>query len=67
MKKDVFKAARLALGLTQAELAAKLGLSDGRSVRRYEAGENPIPLPTATLLTIWAATAPKPKKKGKRK
>lgn len=67
MKPGAFKAARQALGLTQAELAAKLGLSDGRTVRRYEAGETPVPLPTATLLTIWAITAPRARKKKAKK
>jgi transcriptional regulator with XRE-family HTH domain len=66
MKPKEFRAIRKALGLSAREMAAKLGLSDGRSIRRYEAGERPIPIPTALLVQVWAAAQPQ-KKKGKRK
>jgi transcriptional regulator with XRE-family HTH domain len=62
-----FRNARHKLGLSANELAAKLGLSDGSSIRRYERGARPIPIPTAALMMVWAAAAPKPKKKGRRK
>lgn len=62
-----FREARRKLGMSANELAEKLGLSDGRSIRRYEAGDRPIPIPTAALMMVWASVAPKPKKKGKRK
>lgn len=52
-----FRAARKSFGLTQAALAADLGLKDGRTIRRWESGERPIPGPVCiaieALLTGW--------------
>lgn len=40
-----FKAARKALGMSQREIAAALRVSDGRTVRRWEAGDRDVPGP----------------------
>lgn len=45
-----FKAARHTLGLTAAQMAERLGLSDQRSVRRYESGERRVSGPVALLM-----------------
>jgi len=52
MTKEEFKAKRLELGLTQAELEIKLGFSanTGRMIRHYESGSVPIPKRTVMLL-----------------
>ena len=42
MTPDEFAAARAAWGLTQAELAIVLKVSEGRTVRKWEYGERPI-------------------------
>ncbi len=44
-----FRELRARLGLTQAALAARLGVTD-RAVRRYEAGDRAIAEPIARLL-----------------
>ena len=49
MTNEQFKAARDGLGLTQAQLAHKIGLSE-RAVRYYEQGGRGIPKPIAMLL-----------------
>lgn len=51
MTGDELRAARKRLGLTQAKLAALLGISDGRAVRRWESGRRDIPAPIVVLLT----------------
>jgi transcriptional regulator with XRE-family HTH domain len=43
MTKEEFKAARLSLGLSQAELAEALGKSTPRMVVHYEAGTVKVP------------------------
>lgn len=45
-----FKAARRRLGLSANGMAEALGLSDGRSVRRYEEGAREISGPVALLI-----------------
>jgi transcriptional regulator with XRE-family HTH domain len=45
----VMKARRAELGLSQSELAAQVG-TDGRQIRRYEAGETQPTLPVAKLI-----------------
>lgn len=52
MTKEEFKAKRLELGLTQAELEIKLGLSPntGHMVSRYETGKTKITKRTVMLL-----------------
>lgn len=55
------KARRLALGLTQAELAHELGIQAG-SVSRYERGDPEHPIPKWLLLALKGlATRKKPK------
>ena len=52
------RAARVALGLTQQQLALALGLSSGRIIRAYEAGaglkrtRGEIPGPVASAVTM---------------
>lgn len=41
---------RKRLGLTQAELAALLDIKEGRTIRRWEAGEWPVPWTVAVTL-----------------
>lgn len=53
-----FAAARAALGLTQAALAAAMEV-DTRTVRRWEAGDREIPGPARVLLRLMLAT-PRP-------
>lgn len=53
MTKEDLKAARHKLGLSCNELAHALGVSDGRTVRRWEAGEREIPGPVIRLIAIW--------------
>ncbi len=44
--------ARTALGLSQAELGKRLGVT-GRAVRLWEAGDRPAPQSVTLLLSIW--------------
>jgi hypothetical protein len=48
-----FRAARHRLGLSAAAMARALGIGDGRTIRRYEAGECDIPGPVRRLVGIW--------------
>ena len=50
MTASQFKAARLALGLTQAELGEALGYTI-QMISRYENGHNPVPRVVATALS----------------
>jgi transcriptional regulator with XRE-family HTH domain len=52
MTPERFRAIRQRAGLSQARLAALLRLSDGRTIRRYEAGERPIPGPVSLLMEM---------------
>lgn len=52
MSPSEFKRIRKALGLSQSGLALLFGVSDGRTVRRWEHGERHIPGPAARLLLI---------------
>jgi len=49
MTSEEFKAARDGLGLTQAQLAHKIGLSE-RAVQYYEKGGRSVPAPVSMLL-----------------
>jgi DNA-binding transcriptional regulator YiaG len=49
MTKDEFKAVRDVLGLSAEAFAAILGAGSGRTIRRWEAGERPVPGPVAVL------------------
>ena len=48
-----FRAARRQLGLSARDMARALGLGSGRTVRRYESGQCPVPGPVAKLLEFW--------------
>jgi DNA-binding transcriptional regulator YiaG len=52
MTPEQFRAIRQRAGLSQARLAELLRLSDGRTVRRYEAGERSIPGPVSLLMEM---------------
>lgn len=52
MQGDEIKRIRLELGLTQSELCDVLGISDRRTVRRWEKNERPITGPSRVLLRI---------------
>ena len=45
-----FKAIRLGLGLSASQTAQALGLSDGRVIRLYEAGQSKIGGPVQRLM-----------------
>lgn len=52
-----FKEARHTLGLSARALAEalELGAHGGRTVRRWESGDSPIPGPVAVLMRVWLA------------
>lgn len=50
MTPDELKSARYALGLSAEGFAAFVGVSSGRTVRRWEAGERDIPGPVKVLV-----------------
>jgi DNA-binding transcriptional regulator YiaG len=56
MTPEKFKEIRKAAGMTQAQLAAYLRLSDGRTVRRYEStsgsGSRPVSGPVSRLMEM---------------
>lgn len=56
---------RAAAGLTQAELAEKLGVHL-RTVQKWEGNERAIPEPIVKLLAILFPPAPPPPKKGRK-
>jgi transcriptional regulator with XRE-family HTH domain len=49
MTRQEFKQARLDLGMTQEQIAAAVGVSSGRTVRRWESGERNVN-PSASIL-----------------
>lgn len=53
MTPEEFKAARLDLKLSQNEIAMDLGVSDSRTVRRWEAGDRDIPGSIAIVIEYW--------------
>jgi transcriptional regulator with XRE-family HTH domain len=53
MTPKYFKDIRKDLGLSQAQMAKALGLTDARSVRYYEAGERPVSKPIALLMELF--------------
>lgn len=63
MTPDKFKRVRLALGLTQRELADQLGVHRV-TVARWEVGERRIPEPVARLLERIRANARSRMRKG---
>tara|TARA_R110002012_G_scaffold211040_1_gene381794 strand:- start:85 stop:294 length:210 start_codon:yes stop_codon:yes gene_type:complete len=52
LKPFEFKRIRRELGLSQSQLADLLGVASGRTVRKWEAGENDIAAPAALLMTL---------------
>lgn len=61
MTADEFRAARLRLGITQAQLATalKLGKDGKRAVQRWEAGERPISGPVQVAVEFMLMTSQK--------
>lgn len=55
-----FKAIRHVLGLSAQGLARALGVSDGRTVRRWEAGDRGIPGPVVRLMCLFEMCSPTP-------
>ncbi|MCW2249355.1 DNA-binding transcriptional regulator YiaG [Azospirillum fermentarium] len=53
MTPEAFKEARHTLGLSAQGMADALGVAEGRTVRRWEAGDRDIPGPAIALLRIW--------------
>ena len=54
MTPKLFREMREQLGLSQEQLAEKLGVSSGRTVRRWELGERKISETTARLMQmLW--------------
>lgn len=47
------KQARQRLGLSAGAFARAVGVSDGRTVRRWEAGDRDIPGPVIVLMRLW--------------
>lgn len=52
-----FKSARKALGLSQTAMAQALGISDDRTVRRWEAGPQDVPGPVAVAVAYMLRDA----------
>jgi DNA-binding transcriptional regulator YiaG len=57
MTPATLKAIRQRAGLTQSGLAALLRISDGRAIRRWEAGEREISGPVSLLMEMLDAGA----------
>lgn len=58
MKPEELKAARHALGLSAEGFARWVQVGNGRTVRRWEAGERDIPGPVQVLVKAAMASAP---------
>ena len=66
MTPETFKSIRNRAGLTQSRLAAALGISDSRTIRRWEDGSRPVSGPAAVCMELLDAGAWHPDKaKGK--
>jgi transcriptional regulator with XRE-family HTH domain len=57
MTPATFKAIRQRKGMTQLELAKFLRISDGRTIRRYEAGDREVSGPVSFLMELIDAGA----------
>lgn len=53
MTPDDFRAIRADLGLSQRELAFELGVTNMRTVRRWEAGDIAVPGPVQIVMSYW--------------
>lgn len=58
LKPKQLRKARLGIGLSQAKLAEKLGLADGRTIRKWEAEDRDIPQAQAGILDMMAGGYP---------
>lgn len=67
MTPAAFKAARKALGLSQNALARALRVADGRTVRRWEAGERDIPGPAQVAVLYMLRHGPLETREGETK
>lgn len=54
MTPETFRSIRKAAGLSANELAKKLRVADGRTVRHWEAGDRPVTGPTSILMEMIA-------------
>jgi DNA-binding transcriptional regulator YiaG len=61
MTADDLKRVRRKLGWTTKHMAEQLRISDGRTVRRWEAGDRAIPGPVEVALEFFVAAAKKAK------
>ena len=52
MTRQEFKQARLELGMTQEQMATAVGVTTGRTVRRWESGERGVNLSASMLVEI---------------
>lgn len=59
IEKEEVRRIRLALGMTQGELAAALGLKHKDTVRDWERGRRPCQGPAAILLTQMGSAKPR--------
>ncbi len=50
-----FKAIRRGLGLSAQAMARAVGVSDGRTIRRWEAGDRDIPGPVRVLMLLLSS------------
>lgn len=55
MAPETFRSIRRAAGLSANELAKKLRIADGRTIRHWEAGDRPITGPTSILMEMLQA------------
>lgn len=58
MTPEHLRSFRHSLGLSQAEFARMLGVANGRTVRRWEAGEISIPGPVAVIWALYGLNPP---------
>ena len=56
-----FRAARKKLGLSAQKMAQALKMPSGRTIRRWEAGDNPVPGPVVVAVQYMLADAQKPR------
>jgi DNA-binding transcriptional regulator YiaG len=64
MTPETFKSIRNRAGLTQSRLAAALGISDSRTIRRWEDGSRPVSGPAAVCMELLDAGIWQPSAKG---
>ena len=52
MTPETFRAIRNRQGLTQSQMAARLRISDARTIRRWELGERPVSGPASLVMEL---------------